>query len=76
MLLVITYGFCIRVQIRGRSCAVDFDRYKTQSIGCATAKFDAWYLFAATKYRTQFNLTRKKSKYALQKPMHLKLQNS
>ena len=39
----------IRVQIRGRSCAEDFDRYKTQSIGCATTKFDAWYLFCSYK---------------------------
>jgi hypothetical protein len=68
---------CIRVQIRGRSCAKAFDRYKTQCIRCATTKFSPWYLFCSYKIQhTTFSDSEHNSKSALQNPMHLKLKNS
>ena len=38
---------------KGRSCAEDFDRYKTQSIGCVTTKFDAWFMVPFCSYKIQ-----------------------
>ena len=35
----------IRVQIRGRSCADGFGRYKAECIGCTTTKCSACYFF-------------------------------
>ena len=67
----------IRVQIRGRSCAEDFDRYKTQSIRPATTTLDAWSHFCNYKLKsTTWFDSENNSRYALQRPMHLKSKNS
>ena len=74
--IIISYIY-IGVQIRGRSCAEDFDRYKTQNIRPATTKLDAWSHFCNYKiHSTIWFDSENNSRYALQKPMHLKLKNS
>ena len=64
----------IRVQIRGRSCADGFGRYKAACIGCTTTKCSACCFFCSYKMKNiTLSGSENNSKPVLQIPMHLKL---
>ena len=71
------HGNWIRVQIRGRSCADGFGRYKAECIGCTTTKCSACYFFSNYKMKNiTLSGSENNSKPVLPNPMHPKLKNS